>query len=134
LRGRAAQGFKEDRMSLREFMAEPAAQSIRRINFDSCEVVGNFPGGDVLIVRGQAPCLNMIVALVPMIYINCPEYWGIEVIGYLPGSFCLTAMQPFVLTIPLAGITGSRGIEVLGARRSEQIEVDGGCKPGGEFA
>ena len=117
-------------MSVREFAAFEAAQSVRRINFDSCEVVGNFPGGDILVVRGEAPCLNMKVRLSPLIYIDCPEYWGIEVVGSLPGGFCLTAMKPFALAISLAGITGYRGIEVLGARRSEQIDVAGGCQQG----
>lgn len=121
-------------MSLQEFAAEEAAESVRRINFDSCEVVGNFPGGYSLIVRGEAPCLNMIVQLLPRIYIECPDYWVIEVVGYLPGGFCLTATQPFTRTIPLNGITGSRGIEVRGARRSEQIDLEGGCKQGGALA
>jgi hypothetical protein len=120
-------------MSLRDFAASPAAESIRRIDFDSAEVVGDFPGGHILLVRGEAPCANMEVRLSPLIYIDCPEYWGIEVLGSLPGNICLTALHPFELTIPLAGITGSRGIEVLGGRRSEQIEVEGGCERGGCF-
>jgi hypothetical protein len=120
-------------MSLRDFAAAPAAESIRRINFDSAEIVGNFPGGYILIVRGEAPCLNMEVRLSPLIYIECPEYWGIEVLGSLPGNICLTAMKPFVEIILLTGITGCKGIEVLGARRSEQIDVEGGCERGGCF-
>lgn len=115
-------------MSLRDFAAAPAAESFRRIHFDSAEVVSDFPGGYTLIVRGEAPCLNMEVSLSPLIYIDCPEYWGIEVIGSLRGNICLTAMKPYVVAIPLNGITGSRGIEVLGPRRSERIEVEGGCE------
>jgi len=116
-------------MSLRDFAALAAAESVRRINFDSAEVV-NVAGRNILIVRGEAPCLNMNVSLSPLIYIECPEYWGIEVIGSLPGCICLTAMKPFVLALPLDGIIGSKGIEVLGARRSEQIDVEGGCESG----
>lgn len=114
-------------MSLREFVAAEAAESFRRIDFDAAEVVGNFPGGQILIVRGEAPCLNMDVQLSPRIYVMCPEYWGIEVVGSLPGGFCLTAMKPYVVALPLAGIVGCRGIEVIGARRSEKIELEGGC-------
>jgi hypothetical protein len=128
-----AQAREESFMSLRDFAAAEAAQSVRRIDFDSCEVVGNFPGGDVLIVRGEAPCLNMEVRLSPLIYIDCPEYWGIEVLGSLAGNICLTAMKPYCLAIRLDGITGSRGIEVLGARRSEQIDVAGGCRSGDAY-
>ena len=105
----------------------PTAESVKRIAFDEAEVVGGFAGGHFLIVRGEAPCVNMQVGLSPLIYIDCPEYWGIEVIGSLPGGFCLTAMKPFALTIPLAGITGSQGVEVLGADKSEKFEVSGGC-------
>lgn len=120
-------------MSVREFAAAGAAQSVRRINFDSAEVVPGFPGGFILIVRGEAPCVNMEVRLSPLVYIECPDYWGIEVLGSLPGGICLTAMKPFALAIPLTGITGYRGIEVLGARRSEQIDVEGGCEQGRGF-
>jgi hypothetical protein len=120
-------------MSLEDFAAGEAAQSYKRIAFDSCEVVANFPGGYILIVRGEAPCLNMEVSLSPLVYIDCPEYWGIEVIGSLRGNVCLTAMKPYVLTLALTGITGSRGIEVLGARRGEKIDVEGGCNQGGDF-
>ena len=117
-------------MSLREFTELAAAESFRRIDFDSAGVVGNFPGGEILIVRGEAPCLNMDVRLSPRVYITCPEYWGIEVVGSLPGGFCLPAMKPFAIAIRLAGITGSRGIEVIGARRSEPNDVPGGCRDG----
>jgi hypothetical protein len=34
---------------------------------------------------------------------------------------------PFTVVIPLAGVTGSKGIEVLGANRNETFEVSGGC-------
>jgi len=70
------------------------------------------------------------VRLSPLIYIECPEHWGIEVLGFLPGNICLTAMKPYAVAIPLTGITGYKGIEVLGARRSEQIDVEGGCDRG----
>ncbi|MDJ0978243.1 MAG: hypothetical protein QNI87_06885 [Erythrobacter sp.] len=69
----------------------------------------------------------MDVRLSPMIYIDCPEYWGIEVEGSLPGGFCMTAMKPFTVTIPLAGITGSKGIEVIGNDKTEKHSVAGGC-------
>ena len=107
-----------------------AANSVRKIGFDDAAVVpGIVPGTYFLVVRGEAPCLNMEVNLSPLIYINCPDYWGIEVVGSLPGGFCLDAIKPYVVTIPLAGIIGSRGIEVIGANRSERFDVAGGCCP-----
>ena len=120
-------------MSLREFLALEAAQSVRRIGFESCEVVAAYPSGNVLIVRGGAPCLSMDIRLSPLVYAECPEYWGIEVVGSLPGGFCLGAIKPYVVAVPLTGITGRSGITVLGSRRSERIEVEGGCVPGRFF-
>ena len=114
-------------MSVRDFTASAAPESVRRIDFEDCEIVGNFPGGDILIVRGQAPCLNMEVRLSPRVYVTCPDYWGIEVVGSLPGGFCLTAMKPYAVAIRLDGLIGSRGIEVIGARTSREIELEGGC-------
>lgn len=107
------------------------AESVRTIPFEEATVRPGFVNDTwFLTVSGQAPCLNMEVRLSPRIYIDCPEYWGIEVTGSLQGGFCLTAMKPFVVTIPLDGIVGSKGIEVIGGRRSEQIEVSGGCRHG----
>jgi len=115
-------------MKIEEFVALKAASSVRIINFDKAEVRPGFvPGTFILIVSGEAPCANMEISLSPLIYVRCPDYWGIEVIGSLPGGFCLPAIKPFMLAIDLAGITGSRGIEVIGANRSEKFEVSGGC-------
>jgi hypothetical protein len=57
---------------------------------------------------------------VPLIYIQQPEYWGIEVVGCLPGIGLPEA--PYTISIPLDGITGTKGIEVIGATRSEKRE------------
>ena len=112
-------------MSVREFEAAPKCESHRLIRFDRAEIVETNP--PTLVVSGEAPCLNMEVALQPRVYIRCPEYWGIEVVGCLPGGFCLTAMKPFRVTLSLAGIVGSEGIEVVGADGGRKIEVTGGC-------
>lgn len=114
-------------MTTRDVHAMQAAESVKRIAFESAEVVSGFPG-HFLIVRGEAPCVNMVVWLSPLIYIDCPDYWGIEVVGSLPGGVCLTATKPFALTIPLTGITGYKGVEVLGSNRSETFDVSGGCE------
>ena len=115
-------------MKTEEIIGLEPASSVRIIGFDNAEVHPGFVSGTfILVVSGSAPCINMQVALSPRIYVRCPEYWGIEVTGALPGGFCLPAMKPFVLTIDLAGITGSRGIEVIGANRSQTFDVTGGC-------
>jgi len=112
----------------------PSASSVKLISFDSADVRPGFVNDSFfLIVRGEAPCLNMEVQLVPRIYLDCPEYWGIEVVGTLPGGICLTAMKPYVLTISLTGVTGSVGIEVIGSNKKEKFDVPGGCSGGAQL-
>ena len=121
-------------MSVKKFVALPPSESCRRIGFDKAYVKHVGPARiPTLFVEGEAPCFNMEVRLWPLIYIDCPEYWGIEVVGCLPGGICLTAIKPYHVSIPLAGIIGSRGIEVLGAHQSEKIDLEGGCHSGIEI-
>jgi hypothetical protein len=116
---------------LQEYLDLPSPQSQRLIDFERAEVVTleSFPPQYVLAVHGTKPYLNMDVALVPRVYIRQPEYWGIEVVGSLPG-IGLPAVAPYNVSLPLSGILGTRGIEVVGATKSEKIDVppreDGG--------
>ncbi len=105
----------------------PSAQSVRVIAFEAARVHKGFTGEWLLTVKGEVPCANMEVRLIPLVYVKCPDYWGIEVVGILPSGVCLTAMKPYEITIPLTGIIGSKGIEVVGSNQSEKIEVEGGC-------
>lgn len=108
------------------FESLPPSSCCRRIEFEKVEVISGFPG-DFLVVSGTKNCINMEVKLVPLVYVKCPEYWGIEVVGCLPDGVCLKALGPYSVTIPLAGIIGSKGIEVVGASKSERCELKGGC-------
>lgn len=109
--------------------SNPQPESSRLISFESARIHPGFvPETWFLTVSGTKPCINMEVRLLPRIYLECPDYWGIEVVGSLPDGICLTALGPYTVTIPLAGITGSKGIEVIGADRSETIDVSGGCQ------
>ncbi len=106
------------------------SSSAKVIDYDKVEIRPGFVNDTFfLVVSGEAPCLNMEVQLSPFIYITCPEYWGIEVIATLPSGACITAIKPFTLVIGLSGITGSQGIEVFGANKSEKLDVPGGCTP-----
>lgn len=101
-----------------------ASQSSRRIDFENVEVrPGVVANTWFLVVSGTAPCVNMEMSLVPLVYIDQPEYWGIEVIGTLPGGLCMTSVKPFEETLDVTHVLGKQGIEVLGARRTEQIDV-----------
>ncbi len=81
----------------------------------------------MLVVSGEAPCLNMRVSLEPLIYLTCPEYWRIEVVGRLPEGFCQRGMKPYTETISLEGLVGSAGVEIAGSNKTEQAPVGGGC-------
>lgn len=102
-----------------DFAELPPAQSHRLIDFDTVEimVLESFPEQYVLVVRGVKPYLNMRVSLVPLVYIRQPDYWGIEVVGRLPG-IGLPAQAPYTVSISLNGIIGTEGIEVIGANKS----------------
>ena len=114
----------ESQLQLREFEALPHASSCRLIEFEQAEVrPGIVSGTYILIVRGTKPYLNMEVNLVPLVYIRQPEFWGIEVSGCLPGGIGLPTTAPDIASLPLNGIIGTKGIEVLGATRSEKISV-----------
>ena len=102
----------------------PAPQSCRVIDFDKAEVVvlESFPPQYLLVVSGTKPYLNMKVDLVPLVYIQQPDYWGIEVVGCLPG-IGLPATAPYAISLPLTGHLGTAGIEVIGASEHQQIQV-----------
>ena len=123
-------------MSTQQYLEFEAAQSIRRIPFKTAKVVpGIVSGTHILIVSGETACVNMRVRLSPLIYIRCPEYWGIEVLGELKGGRCIVGIvpTPFTVSMQLTGVVGSKGIEVLGAGKPKRIKVAGGCKSTGSF-
>jgi hypothetical protein len=128
------EGWKED------YEALPKAGSHRLINFEEASVVTDRPPAfppQFLEVSGRKPYANMWVDLAPLAYVRHPEYWGIEVVGRLPLGIGLPSEElpseevlgeaqkaQYIVTIPLySGITGTEGIELIGATRSERIEV-----------
>jgi hypothetical protein len=110
----------------RAFQALRPAQSCRVIEFNTAQVITlrSAPPRHVLVVSGEKPYLNMEVSLTPLVYIQQPDYWGIEVVGCLP-EIGLPATAPYVARLDLAGTLGTHGIEVIGAERSERIDVPG---------
>ncbi|WP_395293635.1 hypothetical protein ACF9IK_08490 [Kitasatospora hibisci] len=101
----------------------PAPESVRIIDFDEARAVpGIVPGTFILVVNGVMPYQNMTVRLSPRVYVERPVHWGIEVVGSLPG-IGIPATAPYTVSLPLDGVLGTRGIEVIGANRTEQIAV-----------
>ncbi|MGH3687087.1 MAG: hypothetical protein ACRDRU_23110 [Pseudonocardiaceae bacterium] len=110
----------------RDFQALPAPQSCRVIDFEIAQVVSlpTQPPKHVLVVSGEAPYAGMKISLEPLVYIRQPEYWGIEVVGCLTGGGA-AVLTPYVVHLNLEGRIGTRGIAVIGANRSENINISG---------
>ena len=76
-----------------------------------------------VIVNGKKPYLNMEVRLVPLTYIQQPEYWAIEVVGCVHG-ISLPTIGAYDVALPLDGIRGTKGIDVVWANGDTQrLEV-----------
>ncbi|MDQ4134176.1 MAG: subtilase-type protease inhibitor [Actinomycetota bacterium] len=113
----------------------PPSEACRLIDFEQAEIVTleSFPAQYVLAVKGTAPVFNLRVELLPLTYVRQPEYWGIEVVGCLSGIF-LPAERPFSVSLGLAGVTGTQGVEVVGASRSQKLDVPPKEGPLGAFS
>lgn len=122
--GRAGSGGRASAASEPQTLAAPqVSQSARRIDFRQAQVVGGIVSGTyILIVSGTKPYLNMDVHLSPLIYVRRPEYWGIEVIGTLSG-IGIPRTAPYHVYLDLTGLTGTKGVEVLGAKTRKRIDV-----------
>ena len=106
-----------------DFDTLPAPSCVRLIDFDKAQVVpGLIPNTFFLVVSGTKPYLNMDVSLVPRVYVRQPEYWCIEVIGTVAG-IALPTEAPYTVTIPLDSIRGTIGIDVIGATKTQRIDV-----------
>jgi hypothetical protein len=106
-----------------EFAQNPVPQSVFLIDFERAEVRPGFlPETYIPVVSGTKPYLNMEVRLSPFVYVRQPEYWGIEVIGSLPGVG-LPTLAPYTVSLPLDGVRGSLGIEVIGANQTQLINI-----------
>src|SRR6266508_4522269 len=108
----------------------PVAQTGRLIEFETAEIISLmiYPPRPVLVVSGHKPYPTMKVELVPLVYVRTPDYWGIEVVGYIRGRSRLLPAAPakpipYSVELDVAGVIGTVGIEVIGANRTEQIAV-----------
>jgi hypothetical protein len=110
-------------MKTAAFLKTPTPTSVRLINFTRAEVRPGFlPNTWILIVSGTKPYANMTVRLSPLIYVKRPEFWGIEVIGSLPG-IGIPVTAPYTVSLPLDHTLGTKGIEVIGASKRKRIRV-----------
>jgi hypothetical protein len=65
----------------------------------------------------------MWVTLQPLYYVQQPEYWGIEVVGCLPSGPVTDMTGTYVAILPLPGVMGTKGIEIIGASACKKIDL-----------
>lgn len=105
------------------FLNMPSSEASRLIDFEKAELHPGFAGGWILVVQGEAPYKDMDVRLAPRIYIQQPDYWGIEVVGTLTGGVVPDVTGPYAVALPLEGTMGKKGIEVIGANKSQTFDI-----------
>lgn len=81
-------------------------------------------------VKGRLPAQGFDARLAPRIYKNGrPDYWAIEVAAFNSLAAANDAGDSdsliFERSVPLTGITGIKGVTVIGANHSQCIEIDG---------
>lgn len=106
------------------FESLPSPSSCRLLDFESAEVLTDTPLGYwALFVHGEKPYEAMWVTLQPLYYIQQPEYWGIEIVGCLPSGPVTDLTGTYVAILPLSGVMGTKGIEVIGATGRKSIDL-----------
>lgn len=103
----------------------------RIIDFEEAEL-RRLPFQDSLYlwVKGSTSGEGQDVKLAPHVYRNKPEYWAIEVRAITTGhrasdsEACENKLK-YERSIPLTGVTGLKGITVIGANQVKQIEITG---------
>jgi hypothetical protein len=100
------------------------------VDFESAEVISPmiYPPQPTLVVSGVKPHPEMEISLKPLVYVSQPQYQGIQVVGRpaLPeGPYPAPAIAPvpYSVQLRLDDITGTEGVEVIGATCTERKEV-----------
>jgi hypothetical protein len=115
-----------------------AVPNARIIDFEMAEL-RRVPFHDNLYlwVRGRLPAEGFDARLSPRIYHGRPDYWGIEVAAFATLKPANDAGDSgdaqgdkgdglmFERSVPLTGITGIRGVSVIGANQVQRIDIDG---------
>jgi len=70
-----------------------------------------------LVVSGMRPATNVEIELVPLVYIQQPIYWGIQVLGCASG-IGLPVLTPYTEKLDVTNTLGTSGIAVIGANGS----------------
>jgi len=101
----------------------------RLVDFERADVISPmiYPPQPRLVVQGVLPTPGTTVTLQPLMYVSQPRYWGIQVVGTAGGverpAAPGTQPLPYSAELDLAGVTGTEGVEVIGACGTERLVV-----------
>jgi hypothetical protein len=121
----------EGELSTEETGQPPPEEPVQRlVDFERAVVITPmiYPPQPRLVVNGVTN-IPVEVILVPLVYVSQPSYWGIQVVAS-PGDGGPRPSQPiaaipYAAELDLAGVTGTEGVEVIGATMTERLEVPG---------
>ncbi|MDA7948160.1 MAG: hypothetical protein MPJ78_11875 [Hyphomicrobiaceae bacterium] len=74
-----------------------------------------------LTVWGRKPWSTIKVGFAPCIYVDQPQYWGIQVIGVQSG-IGLPVETPFEHTEEVTQTMGKKGVEAIGVNQTIKLE------------
>jgi hypothetical protein len=101
----------------------------RLIDFERVDVISPmiYPPRPRLVVSGPLPTPGTEVTLVPLVYVSRPQYCGIQVVGTLEdlgaGPTPAAESARYSVELDLIGISGTEGVEVIGASHTERVTV-----------
>ncbi|MEM7621196.1 MAG: hypothetical protein AAF228_12195 [Pseudomonadota bacterium] len=98
-------------------------KNCQSVDFESINVHLKEKGYWVVTVSGQKPEADMKVELIPMIYDQQPEYWGIALRGQQRVDDVLASDDSFQAKLPLSGCKGVKGIEIIGSTKREKVDI-----------
>jgi hypothetical protein len=94
------------------------------VDFEKAEVgPGSKAGSLVLTVTGNTPSSSPSgteVKLSPVAYVTQPDFWRIEVLWDRAGAI-FQSLHPYSVSMPVDGVRGEQGVEVVGRTRSEKV-------------
>ena len=94
------------------------------IDFDAFQVIKGITGSYILVVEKKEPDPLINPQLIPLQYVDTPDYWEIQVIGCRIGIVPPTSNSAWPLSLGLDDHMGKRGIVLVGASKSEKWALE----------
>ncbi len=94
------------------------------IGFEEARVVPGFVNDTyILVVTGEVSSASVRPRLVPRVYVRQPEYWEIDLVGCSQGDVQIPVTKPYIVSLPLDGVRGTKGIKLIGKDKEKTLEV-----------